>query len=69
MRELGVWVMKQGEIYKHHRTKKTYEVLCIADHVKTGRKLVIYHEPCDQTKIWARDYDDFTKVIPKFEKQ
>lgn len=64
-----------GALYRHYKNRKTYKVLCEAEHSETGEALVIYEAMYDDHKIWARpksmfleDVTDATgRTVPRFD--
>ena len=56
--------VKIGNIYKHFKGN-LYKVLNIGCDSETLKKMVIYQDVNDISKIWVRKYDDFISLVDK----
>lgn len=53
-----------GELVQHFKGMR-YMIIDIAEHVDTGKKLVIYKALYGDYKVWARDYDEFVSKVDR----
>lgn len=53
-----------GELVQHFKGMR-YMIIDIAEHVDTGKKLVIYKALYGDYKVWARDYDEFISKVDR----
>lgn len=57
-----------GKIFRHYRNKQLYEVICLANCVRTQKELVVYQELCITPThpfhpVWVRDKEEFFSVV------
>ena len=57
--------IKIGGFYKHYKTGKLYEVICVAKHSETLEDMVIYEAQYENptSKIWARPLSMFLEEV------
>lgn len=57
-------MIASGGIYRHFKGDY-YLIISVAEHVDTGKKLVIYKALYEDGKVYARDLEEFESEVPK----